>query len=78
MYTNIMASKLIHVSEEAYNRLKKAKKKDESFSKAILRNFNPRKSSIMNVAGILSVKEADELEKGVNAFRKHFKFKSWQ
>ena len=55
-----MASKTITISEDAYERLKSLKEEDESFSDVI--NKITRERSLLEIAGILSEDEADELE----------------
>ena len=62
-----MATKTLTITEEAYERLASARKKDESFSKIIIDNFP--KHSLLELAGILSNKEADELKKHIKMRR---------
>lgn len=62
-----MATKTISITEEAYERLKTRKSEKESFTDVI--NRITGKSSIMELAGILSNKEADELEKHIKEMR---------
>ena len=54
-----MATKTISITEEAYERLRTNKMENESFTDVINRITNKR--SIMELAGILTNKEADEL-----------------
>ncbi|MFX0098435.1 MAG: antitoxin VapB family protein [Candidatus Hodarchaeota archaeon] len=57
-----MKQKTISLSEDAYNRLKSAKKDDESFSEFILRVFGPAEpENILSFAGAL--KDDDEWDK---------------
>ena len=58
-----MTQKTISLSEEAYNKLKKSKKKNESFSKTILRILGKQDNSdIMSLAGAFN-ENSDEWEK---------------
>jgi len=63
-----MATKTISVSTDAYDILKANKLPDESFTDVIKRIAS--KTSMMSFFGILSKKEADELEKNVREGRK--------
>lgn len=63
-----MSTKTLTVKDEAYTRLSALKREKESFSDVILRITS--KGSILDFAGILSKKEADELEKTIMAGRK--------
>ena len=62
-----MASKTITISEDAYERLKSLKEEDESFSDVI--NKLTRDRSLLEIAGILSEDEADELEENIKERR---------
>lgn len=54
-----MATKTISITEEAYERLKMKKEKNESFSDVI--NKITGRRSLLEIAGILSNEEADLL-----------------
>lgn len=56
-------SKSVRLSEEAYERLKSLRRADETFSEVVLRLGDKR--SLLELAGILSDEQADELEKAV-------------
>jgi len=62
-----MTSKTITISEDAYERLKSLKEEDESFSDVI--NKLTRDRSLLEIAGILSEDEADELEENIKERR---------
>jgi predicted CopG family antitoxin len=67
-----MAGKTIRITTEAYNALKAKKMKDETISEVILRITKP--SSLMELAGILTEKEGDRLERAImNNRKKHAK-----
>ncbi len=63
-----MATKTISITEEAYERLQARKKGGESFTEVI--NRITGKSSLLDYAGLLSVKEAKELEEKIKDNRK--------
>ena len=63
-----MATKTISITEEAYERLKMKKEKNESFTDVINRVTGKR--SIMELAGILSNEEGEKLEKYIKERRK--------
>ena len=63
-----MATKTISITEEAYERLKTKKVKNESFTDVINRITGRR--SIMELAGILSKEEGEKLEKYIKDRRK--------
>ena len=56
-------SKSIRLSENAYERLAAHKREDETFSDVVLRLAGER--SLLELAGILSDEEADELREAV-------------
>ena len=60
-------SKSIRLSEEAYERLAAHKREDETFSEVVLRLAGER--SLLEIAGILSDEEADELREAVDERR---------
>lgn len=62
-----MATKTLTITEEAYERLARLKKENESFSKVIERITNKRKLS--EFAGILSEESANELEDAIKEGR---------
>ena len=62
-----MATKTISITEDAYERLRTNKMENESFTDVINRITNKR--SIMELAGILTNKEADELKKNISEIR---------
>ncbi len=70
-----MAYKNVSLSLEAYERLKKLQKEDESFSQEVIRLTGTAK--ISSVAGILSEKEARGIERGIESIRKEAKVKTW-
>ena len=63
-----MSTKTLTITEDAYERLLKAKEGDESFSEIIVRHFP--KHSLLELAGILNHKEAEELKKNIRMRRK--------
>ena len=63
-----MASKTISLDEEAYERLVAHMREGESFSDVVKRIAGER--SWNDVAGILSVEEAEELEASIRGNRK--------
>lgn len=64
-----MTTKTITIMEDAYELLKAEKQSNESFSEVIRRNIKKRKT-IWDFVGILSDKEADELQEFVQKSRK--------
>ncbi|MBI1935857.1 antitoxin VapB family protein [Candidatus Woesearchaeota archaeon] len=62
-----MATKTISITEEAYERLKAKKENNESFTDVINRVIGKR--SLLELAGILSEEEADQLEKHIKERR---------
>ncbi len=65
---NIMGSKNISISDEAYSRLKKFKGKNESFTDVINRLTN--KATILDLSGTLTQDEAESILKNINDARK--------
>lgn len=63
-----MATKTLTITEEAYERLAAVRQKDESFSEIIMEHFP--KHSLLELAGILSNKEAEELKGYIKDRRK--------
>lgn len=63
-----MSTKTLTVTDEAYNRLAAKKKAKESFSDVI--NRLAGKGSVLELAGILSKTEAEELSKTILKQRK--------
>ncbi|MEK6899911.1 MAG: antitoxin VapB family protein [Nanoarchaeota archaeon] len=63
-----MATKTLTITEDAYERLLKAKEKAESFSEVIVKNFP--KHSLLELAGLLRNKEAEELKTHLRGRRK--------
>ena len=63
-----MPTRTISITEDAYERLKVRKEKNESFSDVI--NKITGKRSIMELAGILSKEHAEKLEKHIRERRK--------
>jgi len=63
-----MPTRTISITEEAYERLKSKKEKNESFTDVI--NRVTGKISIMELAGILSREEGEKLEKYIKERRK--------
>ena len=63
-----MPTRTISITEEAYERLKIRKEKNESFTDVINRMTGKR--SIMELAGILSKEEGEKLEKYIKDRRK--------
>ena len=62
-----MATKTISITEEAYERLKMRKEKNESFTDVI--NKVTGKRSLLELAGILNDDEANELRKHIQKIR---------
>ncbi len=62
-----MATKTLTITEDAYERLAMMKEETESFSDII--NRITGKVSLLSVAGLLTEKEADELEKKITKLR---------
>ncbi|WP_254525208.1 antitoxin VapB family protein [Natrinema caseinilyticum] len=56
-------SKSIRLSDEAYDRLAAHKRSDETFSETVLRLAGER--SLLELAGILTDEQADELEAAI-------------
>lgn len=68
IYLFTMSTKCITITTEAYERLKARKDSKESFSEVI--NKLTGKSSFFDLIGILSEKEAEELESNIKNLRK--------
>ncbi|MBI5072641.1 antitoxin VapB family protein [Candidatus Woesearchaeota archaeon] len=64
-----MATKCITITVEAYDRLRSQKQERESFSDVIAR-ITPKKSSLLDLVGLLSPKEADDMKKHIAVSRK--------
>ena len=62
-----MPTRTISITEEAYERLRVRKEKNESFTDVI--NKITGKRSLLELAGILSNEEADKLEKHIKDMR---------
>lgn len=65
---DIMGSKHISISDEAYSRLKKFKGKNESFTDVINRLTN--KATNLDLSGTLTQDEAESILKNMNDARK--------
>jgi len=63
-----MATKNIAISEDAYERLKALKRPGESFTEVIRRVTGGR--GVIELAGALTEKQADELEREVSHVRR--------
>jgi len=63
-----MSVKTITITEDAYNRLAARKTPGESFTDAVLRLTGGH--SLLELAGILSKKEAEEVERAIKTSRK--------
>ncbi len=61
-------SKSIRLSEDAYERLAAHKREDETFSDVVMRLAGER--SLLEIAGVFSDEEADELREAVAERRK--------
>lgn len=66
-----MATKTISITEEAYGRLADKKEKNESFSDVIIKITG--RGSLLDLAGLLTEKEAEELEKSIKEIRKRMR-----
>ena len=62
-----MATKTISITEEAYERLRMQKGRNDSFTDVINRITGKR--SLLELAGILSEEETDKLEKHIKEMR---------
>ncbi|MBI4438539.1 antitoxin VapB family protein [Candidatus Woesearchaeota archaeon] len=65
--------KTITVTEEAYNKIKRLKAADESFSDLFKRLGN-EKNPLPRMFGIISKDEAEKAEKEIREYRKAFIF----
>lgn len=63
-----MAVRTITIKEEAYRRLKHAKRRGESFSDVIIRVVSPAR--ITDFIGILSLRSARRLRRGIRRLRR--------
>ncbi len=63
-----MATKTLTITEDAYERLAAFKTGEESFSEVI--NRVTGKVSLLSIAGLLTEKEGDELEKRIKEIRR--------
>ena len=67
-----MASKTISLKEETYERLRRAKGEDESFSDAIDRLLGGDDAhSLLNLVGLLDDEEADRVRERMREFREN-------
>lgn len=62
-----MPTRTISITEEAYERLKMLKEKNESFTDVVNRITGKR--SLLELAGILSEEEADKMEHHIKEMR---------
>lgn len=62
-----MGTKTIRLDEDVYEKLRARKREDETFSEAVDRLIGG--SSLLELAGILSDDEGDELEDAIEEFR---------
>ncbi|MFH1978591.1 MAG: antitoxin VapB family protein [Candidatus Aenigmatarchaeota archaeon] len=69
-----MSTKTISISKEAYDRLKSLKSKKESFTDVI--NRMAGKVKLSDFAGILTEKEATELESSIKKIRSSSKLRT--
>ena len=68
-----MGTKTITIMDDAYELLSRNKRKDESFSDVVRREFS-KKGSILDLAGAwsdLSDKDAEEMEKAIKKSREY-------
>lgn len=65
-----MATKTISITEEAYKRLARLKRENESFSLVIERLASEKRAKLSDFFGILSKEAGDELEKTILEGRK--------
>ena len=70
-----MAFKNISLSVDAYERLKKMKKENESFSEEVMRLTSGERLS--ELAGTLTDEQAQEYKKNVEEVKKAAKVRSW-
>jgi predicted CopG family antitoxin len=62
-----MGTKTIRLDEDVYEKLRARKRDDETFSEAVDRLIGG--PSLLEIAGILSEEEADDLDDAVEEFR---------
>lgn len=77
MHTCINMTRVISLSDEAYNRLKAAKNEGESFSVVVNRTFPLQKKSLLDLWGKWSgsKEETDRIFKEIYADRKKIKLR---
>jgi predicted CopG family antitoxin len=63
-----MGTKNISISEEAYERLAALKRPNESFTEVV--NRLTKKRSILELAGVITEKEGDDIRGGIDVLRK--------
>ena len=68
MCVDLMGSKNISISDEAYLRLSELKSRNESFTDVI--NRLTKKTNILDLKGILKEEEGGSLEKNIKNLRK--------
>lgn len=66
-----MATRTVNLSEEAYKRLKALKQEGESFSEVV--NRITGKYALMDLVGVLSEEEADEVRRHVRDLRRRMR-----
>lgn len=71
IHLSIMATKSITITNEAYERLATFKESKESFSDVI--NKLTKKSTLLDLVGVLSPKETKELKASIDNVRKRMR-----
>lgn len=71
MYSLVMSTKCITITNDAYERLAVFKEPSESFSEVIVKLT--RHNSMLELVGVLSNKEARELKSNVKELRKRIR-----
>jgi len=66
-----MATKTISITQEAYDRLKMRKENNESFSEVVMRLT--KRSSLRDLIGLFTKKEAYELRESVKSLRERMR-----